>query len=366
MDDVILTAQRANALCITINRPASLNALNAACVDALRARLADALHNPSITTVIIRGAGDRAFCAGGDVRAIHALLIAGELARATEFFTREFMLNAELAAFAETKPTVALWNGVVMGGGAGVSCYCKIRVATERTVFAMPECAIGLWPDVGAGWFLHRDVGHAFAVYLSLTGARVRGIEAKIVGLATHYIELETWERDVQGEIEVLGDACDPRDVADVIRRRESTVDATAVSYAVSDEGREAIEDVFGDDQLKSVNDILCAIDAREANAESDVERAFWNASSAAMRKGSPTSLAVSLELMRRARGQSLEWCLGTDNVLIRKFLAGEDFRRGVDAMLIKKTGVPPANGWAAASPRVVEEYFSGAPDSKL
>lgn len=364
--DVILATQRTNALCITINRPASLNALNVACVDALRARLAEASQNPFITTVIIRGAGDRAFCAGGDVRAIHALLIAGELARATEFFTREFALNAELAAFAETKPTIALWNGVVMGGGAGVSCYCKIRIATERTVFAMPECAIGLWPDVGAGWFLHRDVGHAFAVYLSLTGARVRGHEAKIVGLATHYVELEKWEREVQEKIEVLGVTCDAAAVADVVRRAESAALTTDVSYAVSDAGRAAIEDVFGDDQLKSVDDILRAIDARETNARSDVERAFWAESSAAVRRGSPTSLAVSLELMRRARGQSLEWCLSTDNVLIRKFLAGEDFKRGVDAMLIAKTGVPPARGWSSASPRVVDDYFSGAPESKL
>ena len=301
------------------------------------------------------------------MRAVHDLLAANDIDSALEFFTREFALNAELAAFASRKASVAIWNGIVMGGGAGVSCYCNVRVCTERTTFAMPECAIGLWPDVGAAWFLHRDVGHAFATYLSLTGARVRGYECKIVGLATHYVELSHWERNVAHKVEALGEGCRAEDVAATVSALESRAPGDfAASYGASDEGRCAIEDVFGNDRRKTVEDILREIDVRRSTARNDGERGFWSEASTSMRKASPTSLAVSLELMRRARGQSLEWSLATDNVLIRKFLVGDDFKRGVDAMLIKKTGAPPTEGWSPTSARVVDDYFAGAPESKL
>ena len=147
--------KRGGALTLTVDRPRALNALNSGVIEFFHDALDSGERDDSVAVYVIRGAG-RAFCAGGDVRAVREMLLRGDSSRAIAFFAREFALNGRLARL--RKPSCAVWNGVVMGGGAGLSCYADVRVATERTVFAMPECAIGLYPDVGAGWFFKRAV----------------------------------------------------------------------------------------------------------------------------------------------------------------------------------------------------------------
>jgi len=359
----VRTSRVGGVLHILIDRPRALNALNAEAVECLHDALEDADKDASVRFILIRGVGDRAFCAGGDVRAVHDMIALGDANRAVSFFTREFALNARLHAL--HTPSCCVWNGVVMGGGAGLSCYSPVRVATEKTTFAMPECAIGLYPDVGASWFLHELCGHATAVYLSLTGARVRGRECKSIGLATHYVELETWEREIIPRIEELGLEAGVEDLARVASSGETTSSVALDStYATSTKGRRAIEEVFGDADM-SLNDIRREM-AQRAKMASDVEeQKFFAAAMDAVDKASPTSLQVSLELMRRARGKSLDWCLAMDNILITKFIACDDFRRGVNSMLIKKTGTPPPEGWVAPTDALALESFF-AKDSKL
>jgi enoyl-CoA hydratase/carnithine racemase len=183
---------------VTIDRPRALNALNRDAVERLHELFQRAERDDAAACYLLRGHGSRAFCAGGDVRAVREMVVRGDVDGAIAFFNREFALNAALHAL--RKPSACVWNGVVMGGGAGLSCYCPVRVATDATVFAMPECAIGLYPDVGAGWFLNALCGHAYATCLSLTGARVRGIDCKRIGLATHYVTMEVWDRETRGE----------------------------------------------------------------------------------------------------------------------------------------------------------------------
>jgi len=368
-DDLGARAEkRGGALTLTVDRPRALNALNSRVIEFFHDALDSGERDASVAVYVIRGAG-RAFCAGGDVRAVREMLLRGESARAIAFFTREFALNGRLARL--RKPSCAVWNGVVMGGGAGLSCYADVRVATEHAVFAMPECAIGLYPDVGAGWFLNALCGHATATYLSLTGARVRGAACKTMGLATHYVRLETWERDVAARVEALPVGASASDLAACAEAGEEGASAessgsdAAGTYLTSARGREAVEEVFGDDSM-SLNDIVVEMRRRIERATSEDERAFFVEAAASVAKSSPTSLEVSLELMRRARGKSLDWVLAIDNALIGKFILAEDFSRGVEAVLVSKTGVPPPGGWMPARP--VADYFRDVPkeDAKL
>src|SRR4029077_14641061 len=186
-DDEILVGQEGGLATLTINRPRALNALpldNFGRMDpALRAWAAD----PSVHAVAVRGAGDRAFCAGGDVRAVYeaGLGVGGDPGLPAVFFREEYELIRFIHRF--HKPYIAIIDGITMGGGAGISVNGAYRVATERTLFAMPETAIGLFPDVGATRFLNRCPGH-IGRYLGLTGARLGAPDVLHCGLATHFV----------------------------------------------------------------------------------------------------------------------------------------------------------------------------------
>lgn len=171
---------------MTLNRPKALNALTCSMVEDMAAILREWESKPSIGVVLLKGSGDRAFCAGGDVKAVVQLGRKGDYETALRFFRSEYQLNYAIASL--SKPYVALIDGITMGGGAGVSIHGKYRVATEKTVFAMPECAIGLMPDIGASYFLTRLLRPPLGLYLALTGARLKGIDVMHAGLATHYV----------------------------------------------------------------------------------------------------------------------------------------------------------------------------------
>ena len=349
-----------NVMHVTIDRPRALNALNRDAVERLHELFQRAERDDAATCYLLRGHGSRAFCAGGDVRAVREMVVRGDVDGAIAFFNREFALNAALHAL--RKPSACVWNGVVMGGGAGLSCYCPVRVATDATVFAMPECAIGLYPDVGAGWFLNALCGHAYATCLSLTGARVRGIDCKRIGLATHYVTMEVWDRETEKRVNALERGASVEDLARAAASGERDEPA-ATSYLTSERGRAMIDEVFGNDAM-SLDDITREIARKEDAAESEAERAFFAECRESVAKASPTSLGVSLELMRRSRGKSLEWVLAMDNALIVKFIHAPDFRRGVEAVLIDKVGAPPPGGWMPAVDAT--SYFAAASDSKL
>jgi enoyl-CoA hydratase len=169
---------------LTLNRPRAINALT----HAMARRIDDALtaweDDPAVTTVVIRGAGERGLCAGGDIRAIHADARAGGTA-SFAFWRDEYRLNARIARY--PKPYVALMDGIVMGGGVGLSGHGSVRVVTERSRVAMPETGIGLVPDVGGTWLLGRAPGE-LGTHLALTGAQAGAADAILAGLADHYV----------------------------------------------------------------------------------------------------------------------------------------------------------------------------------
>ena len=169
---------------ITLNRPKALNALNLPMIRAITQALAAWRDDPHIHAVVIEGTGDRAFCAGGDIRALRQHQLDGNRPWVDAFFIEEYALNKMIAAY--PKPYIALIDGICMGGGIGVSIYGAYRVASEHAMFAMPETAIGFFPDIGATFFLPRLPGQ-LGTYLGLSGARIHGADAVHAGFATQF-----------------------------------------------------------------------------------------------------------------------------------------------------------------------------------
>ncbi|XP_058104243.1 3-hydroxyisobutyryl-CoA hydrolase 1-like isoform X4 [Magnolia sinica] len=188
VDPQVLIEEKSYVKIITMNRPRQLNALSANMVSQLLKSFIAYEEDANVKLVILKGKG-RAFCAGGDVSAVANDVTNGHWKFGANFFRKEFTLNYILATY--PKSQVSILNGIVMGGGAGVSIHGKFRVATENSVFAMPETALGLFPDIGASYFLSRLPGF-FGEFVGLTGARLDGAEMLACGLATHFVSSST------------------------------------------------------------------------------------------------------------------------------------------------------------------------------
>src|SRR5215831_190519 len=183
-EQTVITRRDGRVGRILLNRPQALNAIDLPMIRACTRALATWHDDPHVHAVVIGGAGHRAFCAGGDVRALRQYELDGEHHKAETFFREEYELNLAIATY--PKPYVALIDGICMGGGIGLSVHAPYRIATERAAFAMPETAIGFFPDIGATFFLPRLPGRLGA-YLGLTGVRMQGGDAVHAGLATHF-----------------------------------------------------------------------------------------------------------------------------------------------------------------------------------
>jgi enoyl-CoA hydratase/carnithine racemase len=299
---------------LLMNRPKALNALDLPMIRAFAAAIAAWRDDPAVALVVLEGAGGRAFCAGGDVRAVRAAAIAGDRASVEAFFAEEYAVNTGIATF--PKPWISLIDGVCMGGGIGVAVHNGPRVVTEHALVAMPETAIALFPDVGTSFVLPRLPG-AIGTWLALTGARLTGAESVHAGLATHFVPRE--------RLPALRAALAAEGAAAVDRFAAPPPEPSFAPH------RAAIDRCFGQG---SVAAILAALDA---------EGTEWAAAQAAiLRRMSPTSLCVSLELLRRGAAQDLAACLATELALTRVVVNDHpDFREGVRSVLVDKDGAP-------------------------
>uniref|UniRef100_A0AAQ5Z8N3 3-hydroxyisobutyryl-CoA hydrolase n=1 Tax=Amphiprion ocellaris TaxID=80972 RepID=A0AAQ5Z8N3_AMPOC len=194
VDPEVLLEKVGRAGVITMNRPKVLNALNFTMIRQIYPQLKKWEKDNETDIVIIKGAGGKAFCAGGDIRAVTEAGKAGD-SLAQDFFREEYILNNTIGAY--RKPYIALIDGITMGGGVGLSVHGRFRVATEKTLFAMPETAIGLFPDVGGGYFLPRLQGK-LGLFLALTGFRLKGRDVQRAGLATHFVESKKTQLELQ------------------------------------------------------------------------------------------------------------------------------------------------------------------------
>ncbi len=329
---------------LTLNRPGAINALSAAMVRTLAQTLAAWETDQRVRMVLINGAGERGLCAGGDIRALHRAICGGTMAAAIDFMADEYRLNARIAAF--PKPYVAFMDGVVMGGGVGVSAHGSARLVTGRTSLAMPETSIGLFPDVGGTFLLGRAPGE-LGTHLALTGGRVGAGDALLLGLADRHI---------------------PTDSLDALAIRLAACNNAAAAWAAIDAiatpppagllagQRGWIDRCYAHN---SVEAILAALDeAPEADA---------HAAAAAIRRNAPTSLKVTLRALRLARASpELFGCLEREFRMVNQALAAPDFSEGVRASLIDKDRAPrwlPAT-LDAVDEALVELYFAPKPRS--
>jgi enoyl-CoA hydratase len=341
----IICERRGSAGFVLLNRPKALNALNLGMVREL-ARALDAWeHDPAVTRIVVTGAGEKAFCAGGDIRSLHDLGKAGQYDEMLAFWREEYVLNARIQSY--PKPYVALVDGIVMGGGVGLSLHGSQRVAGERWLFAMPEVGIGFFPDVGATYALPRLPDQA-GTYLALTGDRVGQADALALGLATHAVP-----------------SARMAELAEALTGLEP-VDTTLARFAV-DPGpgklapeRATIAHCFG---AATLPDVLGRLDAKAAAGDAFAAKAL-----ATIRAKSPTSVAIAFEQMRRGASLGFAEAMRLEFRIVSRIPHGHDFYEGVRAVVIDKDQAP---SWRPQTleeldPAAVAAYFAPLGEAEL
>ena len=341
--------RRGGLMVVTLNRPRALNALSLSMCQTLDAGLIAWRTDPGVQAVLIKGAGERAFCAGGDIRWLHGVLTRDGVAAAARFYALEYPMNARLHHF--PKPYIALLDGITMGGGAGVSMHGSHRVVTERTVFAMPETGIGFFPDVGATYVLPRLPGR-IGLHLGLTSARLGASDCLYAGIGTHYVAADRLAALEQALAE-----------ADLARDAFAAVDRVLAAFG-ADPGagelpnlRARIDRCYGQPNLEGVLEALAA------------DSSGWGAAQLEqMRTKSPTSLVVTFRQLCTGATLDLDAAMRLEYRLVHRFLAGHDFREGVRALMIDKDNRPhwrPAR-LAEVTPAEVDAYFAPLPEGDL
>ncbi len=357
--DIILD-RRGSAGLVTLNRPAALNAVNRTMVRTLRDALERWRYDEAVSRVVVTAAGGRAFSAGGDLRAIYEAGRAGRQEESLDFWREEYALNATIRHY--PKPYVALIDGIVMGGGVGVSVHGSHRIAGDRFEFAMPEVGIGFFPDVGATWFLPRLPGE-IGTYCALTGARLKLADAVPAGIATHRIPSASF-----GELAEALCSAVPVDAvlagfasSALSGRRESGREAPPPkSEGAVTAHRGAIDHIFA---AGSVEEILTGLDV-EAAGTGDASRppSNWAGEVAAtIRAKAPLSLKIALAQMRRGRRWSFAECMRAEFRIVSRVVYGHDFYEGIRAVIIDKDNRPrwSPETLAEVTPDSVENHFA-------
>jgi len=337
---------------VTLNRPKALNALNLEMVRAMTPLVKGWAADDAVALIVMTGEGSKAFCAGGDVVAVVKSGRGGDDggAMARDFFREEYILDHILATMEET-PYVAIMDGITMGGGVGLSDPADYRVATEKTLFAMPETGIGLFPDVGGSFFLPKLPG-SFGMYLALTGARLKGEDVVKAGVATHYVPSENVD-ELIAALATVDKKNDYTAVAAIMDKFDSSTDAPA-SFA---EHVAVIDKCFSQD---SVPAIIAALEA---------EGTEWATKQVAtLGRMSPTSLAITHKQLTLGATMPLKECFTMEYRITQGCLRADDFYEGIRAVLIDKDQNPqwsPAT-LADVTDAIVDDHFKSLGDQDL
>jgi len=336
---------------VTFNRPKALNTLTLGMYRAFDPQLVAWGKDGAVLALLVRGAGERAFCAGGDVRAIYDARQGGGAGDyKADFFREEYSLIRRVHGF--PKPYIALVDGIAMGGGCGVSINGSHSIATERTLFAMPEVHIGLFPDVGASRFLNLCPGR-IGRYLALTGTRLRGADALYCGFASHYVPHDRLA-DFTNTLASL-------DWSQGEARRQ--VDRVLARFAADPGPAELSALQPAIDRCFAGNSVEAIVAALERESGEWAETAL-----AAIRRASPLSLKITLRQLELGRGMTLEAALALEYRMTQHVMAGHDFFEGIRALLVDKDQKPR---WQHASLEAVtdeevESYFAGIGEREL
>ncbi|CAL8266218.1 unnamed protein product [Lota lota] len=336
---------------ITLNRPKVLNALNMTMIRLLYPQLKDWETDEQTDIVIIKGAGGRAFCAGGDIIAVTNAGKSGN-PLAEDFFREEYVLNNTIGTY--KKPYIALIDGITMGGGVGLSVHGRFRVATEKTVFAMPETAIGLFPDVGGGYFLPRLQGK-LGLFLALTGFRLKGRDVQRAGVASHFVEsqkVSALEQDLVG------------------LRSPSTEDISKLLESYQTQSSLDAEKPFVlQPHLQDINRLFSAgsVEGILQNLNADGS-AFAKKQAETLARMSPTSLKITFRQLEQGAAMSLQDVLVMEYRLCQACMRGNDFYEGVRSLLIDKDQSPRWNpaSLADVSDHSVDQCFSSLGEKDL
>ena len=325
---------------LTLDRPQALNALTHGMILALASQLQAWAVDDAIAIVAIRGAGEKGFCAGGDIRAVQQAVIAGRGADGADLLRDEYRMNALIGAY--PKPYVALVHGITMGGGAGLSVHGRARLADETLSFAMPETAIGFIPDVGSSYFLSR-LPDQMGMYLGLTGNRIGLGDALEAGLVTHAVRKGDFEAVIDG----LSQGAP----------LEKMVQSFAYKPAPGKlrELRRSIATFFG---AASVEAILERLDRDGGDFARGISREI--------RTRSPTSLKLVFRQLRQARELTLKQCLAMELRLALRVLEAHDFREGVRAALVDKDREPKWQPSSLAAVGDLDKFFAPLGDGEL
>ncbi|MEX6634616.1 enoyl-CoA hydratase/isomerase family protein [Hyphococcus lacteus] len=334
---------------ITLQNEKALNALDWDMAKAMRAQLMKWASDKSIKAILVRGAGDRAFCAGGDIRWLHETA-KNDPAHASEFFREEYRNNSLIYHY--PKPYVALIDGINMGGGVGISVHGDFRVAGDATLFAMPETGIGLFPDVGGGHFmprLHDGVG----LYYALTGARAKAADCMAAGIATHYTSDDQYA-DLEKALMAakLGD------------HAHADIEAILDRFA-GDPGHAPINDLRADiKRLFSDHDTLDGL----MKALSDDNSAFAADTLKTLSRMSPTSMRITFEQMKRGGAFDFDEVMKMEFRVVRRIMEGNDFFEGVRAQILDKDRNPKwdPESLDAITDEDIAYYFNELGDAEL
>lgn len=310
---------------ITLNRQQALNALNHEMITAIAHQLEEWEEKPSIKAVIVRAAPGRAFCAGGDVRSIYDKKLINDEGL-MRFFVEEYQLNRKIFHF--SKPYISFLNGITMGGGAGISIHGSHRVATERLVFAMPETAIGFFPDIGSSYFLSR-LPYPFGLYLGLTGDRIEYQDCYALGLASQVVP--------ENQLDALTESLAKNILSDKASVTK-VIDAFAIVPPKSAlfQHKKAIENCFDKNSVEEI------IQTLKNNASEWCQK-----HAALLETKSPISLKVTFKELREAALLDFDACMEMEYRIMQHFLHSDDFFEGVRAMLVDKDRNPR---WKPAS----------------
>lgn len=317
---------------IVLNRPNALNALNLEMAEQITEKLLAWQEQEEINSVVIKGAGGRAFCAGGDIRVMHAFgksetLPASDSLQA-DFFRKEYGLNKLIHHY--PKPYVAITDGITMGGGMGLSIHGDYRIGTDKTIMAMPETSIGFFPDVGGGYFLSRLKGE-FGTFLGLTGMHITAGDAKYVGLLSHEIPSSKFENFFYDLERTLKE----ENLGEHMQALAQRYEAKSKSEML-EPNEELINRCF---RFNSVEEIIAALMKEEG--EDEEKDKFVQHVLTTLSTKSPMSLKVTLAQLRRAKNMDIDETFDMEFNLSQHFMTHPDFFEGVRALLIDKDRKP-------------------------
>ncbi|KAM3323191.1 3-hydroxyisobutyryl-CoA hydrolase 1 [Capsicum chacoense] len=350
--DQVLVEETGSVRTFILNRPKQLNALSSQMISRLLELFHASEGDSNVKMIILKGNG-RAFCAGGDVTAVVHNVRQGNWKLGADYFREEFTLNYVMATY--SKPQVSILNGIVMGGGLGASVHGRFRVATEKSVSAMPETALGLFPDVGASYFYSRLPGF-FGEYAGLTGARLDGAEMLACGLATHFVPSE--------RLPLLEEALAKVDTSDLDVISAIISGYSSMPKLKAESPYHKMKIINRCFSRRTIEEIISSLENEALNKKDD-----WISSTIqSLKKASPTSLKISLRSIREGRLQGVGSCLIREYRMVCNVLRGEfskDFFEGCRAILIDKDRNPK---WEPSRLELIrdddiERYFSKIDD---